>query len=99
MMIVKCIMITNLISFDIDTAPCYPYIDKDPFIISRDNLPQLLFAGNQPGFASQLVNASDAYGAQQQVRLVCVPNFRETGMVVLCDLSQPSLPCYTISFK
>lgn len=31
----------------IDTTPCYPYCDTDPFIISPSDIPDILFAGNQ----------------------------------------------------
>lgn len=81
-----------------DSAPCYPFADRDPFVIHQQQLPRMLFAGNQPGYASEAVTVRGNDGLQQDVRLVCVPRFRDTGTVVLCDISQPSMPCYTLSF-
>lgn len=35
-----------------DTLPCYPFIEKDPFII--EELPSIYFAGNCSEFATDL---------------------------------------------
>lgn len=82
-----------------DTMPCYPFSDTDPFILDTDNVPQILFAGNQPSFASEVVEITDADQIHHQTRLICIPRFRETGIIVLCDLSQEDYPCYLVRFK
>ncbi|KAK9829526.1 hypothetical protein WJX72_006332 [[Myrmecia] bisecta] len=40
-----------------DTLTAYPYSDNDPFII--EHAPQVLFAGNQPTFATRLVTGPE----------------------------------------
>lgn len=76
-----------------DTLPCYPFTDKDPFIISEDRLPNLLFSGNATHFDTSVWSSSG-----HNTRLVCIPSFKTTGEVVLVDLNSPTLECSTISF-
>lgn len=64
-----------------DTLPCYAFFDDDPFIIS--SCPHVFFAGNAPRFETKLLD----HHLQQQVRLVAVPSFWETGIAALVDLS------------
>ncbi len=74
-----------------DTLPSYPLTDGDPFVIpapksaekpsDEGNTPHILFAGNQPCFASELVHTN-----RYQTLLVCVPVFRTTGTAVLVNL-------------
>ncbi|KAI9812536.1 MAG: hypothetical protein M1832_000386 [Thelocarpon impressellum] len=63
-----------------DTLWCYPFQDKDPFVIEES--PHVFFVGNQPRFDTMVIDGN----AGQQVRLIAVPKFRETGEVVLLDL-------------
>lgn len=35
-----------------DTLGCYPYFNKDPFVIQE--CPHVMFAGNQPAFQTKL---------------------------------------------
>ncbi|KAK8177337.1 DNA polymerase-like protein subunit delta-2 [Phyllosticta citrichinensis] len=58
----------------------YPFQDDDPFLLSR--CPHLFFAGNQPRFATDLARGP----AGQLVRLVAVPRFCDTGLIVLVDV-------------
>ena len=39
-----------------DTLTAYAFADKDPFILG--DAPHVLFAGNQPGFATRLVQGA-----------------------------------------
>jgi DNA polymerase II small subunit/DNA polymerase delta subunit B len=80
---------------------CYPFAETDPFIIDRKSLPDILFAGNQPAFSSRLVKipGEKDHKGVHQVRLICLPKFKETGTVVLCDISQKELPCYLLRFS
>ena len=89
-----------------DTLPCYPLTDSDPFIMpsinSRENnsnnqeddnnAPHILFAGNQPCFASEIIE-KDSY----KTVLLCVPVFRETGTVVLVNMR--TLEATTVDFQ
>jgi len=63
-----------------DTLACYPFYDRDPFQI-RD-APHLLFAGNQPAYATAMHRAP--VGAV--TRLILVPSFATTGTIVLVNL-------------
>ena len=67
-----------------DTLPCFPFLASDPFVITES--PHLYFAGNQPAFATSLVQQKDA-DADAVTRVICVPKFGETGQVVLVDMA------------
>ena len=74
-----------------DTLSCYPFHDRDPFLIASQ--PHVLFAGNQPAYGSTLLR--DAGGAV--TRLVLVPSFATTGTVVLVNLQ--TLACHPVTFS
>eukprot|EP01033_Poteriospumella_lacustris_P003941 gene3941-2802_t len=82
-----------------DTLPSYPFADRDPYILTDRNMPQVLFAGNQPGYASELVTVHDGIGPDRRVRVISVPEFRSTGTIVLCNLNDPELSCIPITFR
>ena len=114
-----------------DTLTAYSFSDKDPFVI--ESAPHVLFAGNQPAFASKLLEGTNKSSAHckvdplrddpghllcmhshavscercgrgcfcdcadlqcpacagregQKVRLLCVPRFSSTGILVLVNL-------------
>ncbi|KAI4217686.1 MAG: hypothetical protein LQ351_000282 [Letrouitia transgressa] len=62
-----------------DTLWCYPFQDKDPFII--EETPHVYFVGNQPRFETTVIEGP----AGQVVRLISLPKFKETGEIVLLD--------------
>ena len=64
-----------------DTLPCHPSKMKDPFVI--DQIPDVLFAGNQPSFAAKRVDG--------RTTLVSVPSFTDTNTAVLLDLTNFSV--------
>jgi len=64
-----------------DTLACYPFCDDDPFVLP--SLPHVYFVGNQPAFATSLLEGREG----GRVRVVCVPSFAETGTVVLLELN------------
>ncbi|RCK65240.1 DNA polymerase delta small subunit [Candida viswanathii] len=63
-----------------DTLYCYPYDDYDPFILT-DEVPHVYFVGNQERFETKKLEYDG-----RTVRLVSVPNFHESGEVILLDL-------------
>ncbi|RHZ68679.1 hypothetical protein Glove_294g169 [Diversispora epigaea] len=74
-----------------DTLWCYPFQDFDPFIISKT--PQVYFIGNQPEFATKMIEGQD----KQLIRIILLPSFDNTGIVTLVNLK--NLECHTISFS
>ena len=62
-----------------DTLACYPFKDRDPFVITQ--VPDVFFAGCQSAFGSREIVV-----ASQKSVLVSVPSFSETGSVVLLNL-------------
>ncbi|KAK5123887.1 hypothetical protein LTR85_002083 [Meristemomyces frigidus] len=63
-----------------DTLPCYPFQDGDQFVIKE--CPHVFFVGNQPKFETTVIEGP----VGQQVRIVAVPRFKETGEVVVMDM-------------
>ncbi len=63
-----------------DTLWCYPFQDGDAFVMKE--CPHVFFVGNQPKFETGVVEGPRG----EQVRMVAVPGFRETGEVVVVDL-------------
>ncbi|ERF74137.1 hypothetical protein EPUS_09233 [Endocarpon pusillum Z07020] len=62
-----------------DTLWCYPFQEKDQFVIEQ--CPHVFFVGNQPRFDTAVIEGP----AGQQVRIVAIPKFHETGQIVLLD--------------
>nr|XP_020446045.1 DNA polymerase delta subunit 2 [Monopterus albus] len=73
-----------------DTLGCYPFYQKDPFIL--EECPHVYFSGNAPTFESKLFKGADG----QEVLLVTVPEFSSTQTVCLLNLR--TLECEPISF-
>ncbi|KAI8974388.1 DNA polymerase alpha/epsilon subunit B-domain-containing protein [Pilobolus umbonatus] len=74
-----------------DTLWCYPFQDRDPFVM--DKCPHIYFIGNQPQFEDRLVKGPHG----QEIRVVLVPSFAETGILVLINLN--NLDCTAIEFS
>jgi DNA polymerase delta subunit 2 len=74
-----------------DTLWSYPFQESDPFVITE--CPHVFFVGNQPSFGTTIVEGPEG----QQVRLISVPSFKETGVLVLVD--GETLECETVSFS
>ncbi|KKY29054.1 putative dna polymerase delta subunit [Phaeomoniella chlamydospora] len=64
-----------------DTLWCYPFQDKDQFVV--EECPHVYFVGNQPKFDSTVVEGP----VGQQVRIISVPKFNDSGEVVLLDVA------------
>jgi DNA polymerase delta subunit 2 len=58
----------------------YPFQEDDPLVIRE--CPHVYFAGNQPEFGTTVIEGP----AGQQVRLITIPSFRQTGKLVLVDM-------------
>lgn len=63
-----------------DTLWCYPFVDRDPFVIKET--PQVLVIGNQPRFETRVVEGEGGV----RCRIVMVPRFDVTGEIVLLDV-------------
>lgn len=77
-----------------DTVWCYPYLSDDPFVLKHT--PDIYVLGCQPEFATRLVRnkdytdggeVDDAEGdGEQMCRVVLVPEFKRSGMLVMVNL-------------
>lgn len=63
-----------------DTLYCYPYDDKDPFVLLET--PHAYIVGNQVEAGSKTVELEEA-----KCTLISVPSFKETGQIVLMHTS------------
>jgi len=78
-----------------DTLWCHPYFGGDPFIIAET--PDLYIVGNQKRFATKVVVDDDnVEGSKTRCRVVMVPEFSTTGVLVLVNLR--SLDVKTVTF-
>ncbi|QIW96648.1 hypothetical protein AMS68_002166 [Peltaster fructicola] len=68
-----------------DTLWCYPFQDKDKFVLSE--CPHVFIAGNQPQFETAEIDGP----VGQLVRLIAVPRYKQTGEIVLMD--EETLEC------
>ncbi|KAF9195271.1 hypothetical protein BGZ51_002786 [Haplosporangium sp. Z 767] len=71
-----------------DTLWCYPFKDRDPFIMNQ--APHIYFIGNQDKFATELVTGKQG----QRTRVVMLPSFALTGTIALVNLR--TLECHTV---
>ena len=76
-----------------DTLACYPFKDRDPFVIERT--PRVYFAGCQDAFGYERVSHDPAAGVADTL-VVAVPKFSSTGIAVLVDID--TLSCRSIQF-
>jgi len=76
-----------------DTLWCHPYFTTDPFVLAET--PDIYVIGNQPRFQTKLVTEQQEGEDEDNVRqrkqlkkcrIVLLPQFAETGMVVLVNL-------------
>lgn len=68
-----------------DTLWCHPYFTTDPFVLTQT--PDIYLIGNQPRFQSRLVRDGDEDGGgAKRCRVVLVPEFSKTGVLVLVNL-------------
>ncbi|KAG6909452.1 hypothetical protein DXG01_000437 [Tephrocybe rancida] len=79
-----------------DTLWCHPYFGGDPFIIKET--PDLYLVGNQRRFATKIVVDQDQNreGTKTRCRVVLVPEFSKTGVLVLINMR--TLDVKTVTF-
>ncbi|GLB35301.1 putative DNA polymerase alpha/epsilon subunit B [Lyophyllum shimeji] len=80
-----------------DTLWCHPYFGGDPFIITET--PDLYIVGNQKRFATKIVvdeHENEEERSNARCRVVMVPEFARTGVLVLVNLR--SLDVKTVTF-
>jgi DNA polymerase delta subunit 2 len=65
-----------------DTVPTMPHPETDPMVLGET--PHLYFAGNCSHFETELFEDDCS---NSKCRLVCIPKFSETGVVVLVNLA------------
>lgn len=70
----------NIVPTCPDTIWCYPYKNKDPFILTE--WPHLYVVGNQPDFARRDIKTSNG----NQITMLAIPEFSKTGKFVILDL-------------
>ncbi|KAK6945374.1 DNA polymerase alpha/delta/epsilon, subunit B, partial [Dillenia turbinata] len=73
-----------------NTLGCYPFSDRDPFLL--EECPHVYFIGNQNKYETCLLTGTEG----QSVRLISIPKFCETGVVVV--LNMRNLECHALSF-
>ncbi|TFK55281.1 hypothetical protein OE88DRAFT_1674999 [Heliocybe sulcata] len=83
-----------------DTLWCHPYFTTDPFVVSRT--PDVYIVGCQPRFETRLVSEKGVPGldgeeADKRCRIVLVPKFSESGVLVLINLR--TLEVETVGFS
>ncbi|EJD02090.1 uncharacterized protein FOMMEDRAFT_109238 [Fomitiporia mediterranea MF3/22] len=80
-----------------DTLWCYPYQTTDPFVLKRT--PDLYVVSCQPEFGTRLVSSNDfgetatSEDGERKCRVVLVPNFNETGCLVLVNMRSLEVKC------
>lgn len=74
-----------------DTLGCYPFYQKDPFILQE--CPHVYFSGNAPSFESKIVKGQEG----QEILLVAIPEFSSTQTA--CMINLRTLECEPVSFS
>lgn len=75
-----------------DTLWCHPFRERDPFVLGET--PDLYIVGCMPEFGTQLVGGESKDGKRsRKCRVVLVPNFSETGCLVLVNLRTLAVRC------
>ncbi|XP_044741863.1 DNA polymerase delta subunit 2-like [Chrysoperla carnea] len=87
----RCVQWGHLCPTEPDTLSCYPYYSKDPFII-RD-CPHTVFAGNQTKYQNKIYKGPE----NQEIQLICIPEFAKTQTVAVLNLK--TFSTYPVSFQ
>ena len=84
-----CLRFRHLAPTAPDSIVAYPFTEEDPFIIDEEDVPDFFFAGNCGAFDTKIAG---------DVRLICIPNFEETGQVVKVDLDTKEVTVLKFEF-
>ena len=80
-----------------DTLWCHPYLSEDPFIITET--PDIYIVGGQKKFGTKMVSDPQEAGSKlkrqssPRCRIVMVPSFSQTGILVLINLRTLDVKC------
>jgi DNA polymerase delta subunit 2 len=77
-----------------DTLWCHPYFTSDPFILA--NTPDFYVIGNQPHFQTKLIEDEEH---SRRCRIILLPSFARTGMIVLANLSSSKVRLVQVGSK
>jgi DNA polymerase delta subunit 2 len=83
-----------------DTLWCHPYLSEDPFIFYET--PDLYIVGGQKRFGTKLVVDDDLHDEQKRktrCRIVMVPHFSRTGVLVLVNMRTLDVKCLQFAFE
>lgn len=86
----SCLKWSHLAPTAPDSLPCFPYYEKDPFVL--DECPHIMFVGNANRFATDLHVGPDG----QRTRLICVPAFAKERSVAVVNVR--TLDCRELNF-
>jgi len=84
-----------------DTLWCHPYLREDPFIITET--PDIYIVGGQKKFGTKMVSDPQDAGSKlkrqstPRCRIVMVPSFSRTGILVLINLRTLDVKCVNFS--
>lgn len=84
-----------------DTLWCHPYLREDPFIITET--PDIYIVGGQKKFGTKMVSDPQEAGSKlkrqssPRCRIVMVPSFSRTGILVLINLRTLDVKCVKFS--
>lgn len=74
-----------------DTLWCHPYFVADPFVIKET--PHLYIVGGQPEFGTKLVTDETRTGKKTKSRVILVPSFAKSGMLVIVNAKTLEVRC------
>lgn len=83
-----------------DTLWCHPYLSEDPFIFYET--PDLYIVGGQKRFGTRLVVDDELHDEQKRktrCRIVMVPHFSRTGVLVLVNMRTLDVKCLQFAFE
>lgn len=93
-----------------DTLWCHPYLEEDPFLITET--PDIYIVGGQKKFGTRLVVGERAQkskaksetqsgnsNSKPRCRIVMVPSFAKTGILVLINLRTLDVKCIKFGVK
>lgn len=88
----------NIIPTAPDTLYCYPFDNSDPFTLA-DETPHVYFVGNQNLYQTKTIKLQKDHDNHEtaQITLISIPDFSQTGQIVLLDLT--TLECELVSFS